>query len=270
MAAHLGETMIVDNRPGGGGAIAVAELRRASPDGRTLALLGNSTLCILPALRRPLPFNVEADLSLVARFMTSPFGVVVPATSTWLTPADGVAAARREPGRINVGHTGVGSLGHLLIEEWAHRAGIQFNPVPFDASSLTPALLRAEVPMTIDGLGLTTPHIRAGRLRLLAVAAPQNGWRRGPTRQHCPRRAIPASTVASGGAWPARQAWPTSCSPSCTRPLSLASDEAGFKTRREELGSVIRVGSTEQIRIDVRAETSHWAAVAARLKIQLD
>lgn len=269
MAAHLGEAAIVDNRPGGGGAIGVAELRRAAPDGRTLALLGSSTLCILPALRRPPPFNAETDLSAIGRFMTSPFGVLVSAASPWKTLADVVAAARREPGRINVGHTGVGSLGHLLVEEWAHLAGIKVNAVPFDGSSLLQALLRAELPLTVDGLGLSTPHIRAGRLRLLALAGPARvpAWPDTPTLVELGYPGVDRG-FWWGLAGPAGMA--SAVVSKVHAALVQASGEAAFRTRREELGSVFRVGTAEQMRQDLRDETSHWASVAARAKIQLD
>lgn len=169
----LGMSFVIDHRPGGGGALLVNELKRSAPDGRTLAVVVGTGLCVQSRLRQPPPYDLQTDLTLITRYGHSSFALSAHPDSGFRTVADALAAARRESGRINVGSTGIGSHGHLLLAQLEHRAGVRFNHVPFNPADSALALLRGEVPLLVDGLGFLIEPIRAGKARALGVMGPE-------------------------------------------------------------------------------------------------
>jgi len=172
MARELGQPLVVDNRGGAGGAIGAKALADAAPDGYTLGIATISTHVVNPIVHHDLRYDALADFTFVAEIASVPNVVSVHPSVPARTLAELVAYAKQHPGKLNFGTPGVGSLGHLIGETFKYSAKIDMTHVPYRGAG--PALndaLAGQVQVLFDNLPSSLPHIQAGRLRALAVAA---------------------------------------------------------------------------------------------------
>jgi tripartite-type tricarboxylate transporter receptor subunit TctC len=166
-APHLGQPIVVENRPGAGGTLGVVALTNARPDGHTLAQIPLSVFRI-PHTQK-VAWNPLTDVSYVIGVSGYTFGVVVPAASPFKTFRDLVEWARKNPGKLDYGSTGTGTSPHLTMEELALAQNVQFNHVPYKGSAdLMQAILAGQLMAAADSTGFA-PHVEAGKLRLLCV-----------------------------------------------------------------------------------------------------
>jgi len=166
-APHLGQSIVVENRPGAGGTLGVVALATARPDGHTLAQVPLSVFRI-PHTQK-VAWNPLTDLAYVIGVSGYTFGVVVPAASPFKTFRDLIEWARRNPGKLDYGSTGTGTSPHLTMEELALAQNVQFNHVPYKGSAdLMQATLAGQLMAAADSTGFA-PHVEAGKLRLLCT-----------------------------------------------------------------------------------------------------
>ena len=166
----LGQSSVMDNRPGAGGSLAATLLANAEPDGYTLLLAANGEIAIAPNLRRKLPYQPLKDLAPISRVGASQLVLVVhpgvPAKST----ADLIALAKTKAGGVNFASAGTGSTAHLAGEYFKHLAGINIVHVPYKgAGPALTDLMGGQVQMLITGYSAASAHVKAGKLRALAV-----------------------------------------------------------------------------------------------------
>lgn len=168
-----GQSVIIDNRPGGGGVIGISELMRSHPDGYTLLAADQGQWAIYPAMQTNAPYDPVRDFAPVALvFTASPFFI----TRTSYPAKDMrelVAAARAKPGEVRYSSFGIGSVAHLGVETLAaNLGGLKFIHVPYQGGvPAVEALLRGDVEFTVLTIGTVLPHLQAGKLRLLAVVS---------------------------------------------------------------------------------------------------
>jgi tripartite-type tricarboxylate transporter receptor subunit TctC len=166
-AKILGQTIIVDNKGGAGGMLGANELVNAKPDGYTLSQLPHGVFRI-PHMQK-VQFDTLKDFTWIACLTGYTFGFVVPADSPLKSIKDLVAFAKANPGKFTYGSTGVGTSPHLAVEEFAQKAGIQLNHIPFKGNADNmQAVLGGHVMGASDATGWG-PHVDAGKLRLLAT-----------------------------------------------------------------------------------------------------
>jgi tripartite-type tricarboxylate transporter receptor subunit TctC len=168
----LGQPIVVENRGGGGGAIAVGEVARADPDGYTI-LADSSALTVAPWIVPNLPYDTAKELSAVVSLGKNANVLVVNPSKGWKTAQDLVAAAKANPGSINYGSAGVGSATHVSAERFRASAGIEATHVPYKggAEALTD-LLGGRIDFYFCPISTALPLIRDGRLAALAVSTP--------------------------------------------------------------------------------------------------
>lgn len=170
----IGQTVVVDNKPGAGGSIGAAEVARAKPDGNTLLMGHIGTLAVNPALYPKLPYDPIKSFVPIAWVARVPNILVVPAASPYRKLGDLVVAARAQPGKLSYSSGGNGSAAHIAFEYLKLQAKFPMVHIPYrgTAPSVTD-LLGGQVNATFTGGPAVLPHIRSGQLRALAVSSPQ-------------------------------------------------------------------------------------------------
>lgn len=168
----LGQTVVVDNRPGATGTVAVELVAKATPDGHTLLMVASGNLVITPFLYRSLPFHPVNDLAPVFNMAGAPQLLVVTGSLPVKDLREFIALARASPGSINYASAGSGSTTHLAADHFARLAGVQLVHVPY--KGVGPALidlLAGRVQMLSVGLGPVQPHLKSGTLKALTIAS---------------------------------------------------------------------------------------------------
>ena len=172
MSPALGQNIVVENRPGAGSAIGVTAAAQ-SRDGHTL-LMGSNSMVINPSLNPSIGYDVARDFDAVGMVSSQPLVLVVPAASALRSFADVVAQSKAQPGKLSAGNSGNGTLAHLASEIFGTQTGAALTPVPYKGeSALMPDLLSGTVALGFLNLPSVLPHIRAGKLRALAVSSPE-------------------------------------------------------------------------------------------------
>jgi tripartite-type tricarboxylate transporter receptor subunit TctC len=175
LSVQLGQSIVVENRPGAGGTIGSAYVAKSEPDGYTILAHGGA-LTISPSLYSNLSFDPVRDFAPVVPFGTSSSVLVVPPTMGWKTAGDLVAAATAKPGALNLSSVGVGTTTHLSAERFRTSARIDVVHVPFKggAEAMT-EVIAGRMDFFFGPVALTLPQIQDGslqRLRSMALSAP--------------------------------------------------------------------------------------------------
>lgn len=169
-----GKPVIVDNRPGASGFIAIEAIKRAAPDGHELLQMDNAQMAAQPFLFKKLPYELLRDFEPVTPILRNYFFVTVPVGSRYKTMADLGAAAKAGPGQVNYGSWFVGSPGHIGAAMLETATGTRMTHVPYkEMSQLYVAVGNQEVDWAFGSAASAGAMQRAGRTRYLAVAAPR-------------------------------------------------------------------------------------------------
>jgi len=172
LAGALGQPLIVENRPGIGGTIALAAVAKAAPDGYTLGIMGLPTV-VAPRLTGKLPYDTEKDLAAVTLVNWTYALVAVPAASPARSVADLVALAKAKPDALKFSSGGNGTPAHLGAEMLKHQTGVSLVHIPYKgAPAAVAALVAGDVDLMIASTGPVSPQVKAGKLRVLATPAP--------------------------------------------------------------------------------------------------
>jgi len=172
MARELGRPLVVDNRGGAGGAIGAKAIADATPDGYTIGIATVSTHVVNPVVQKDLRYDPLADFTLISEIASVPNVLAVHPSVPARSVAELITYAKANPGKLNYGTPGVGSLGHLIGETFKYSTKVDLTHVPYRGAG--PALndaLAGQVQVLFDNLPSSLPHIQGGRLRALAVAA---------------------------------------------------------------------------------------------------
>jgi tripartite-type tricarboxylate transporter receptor subunit TctC len=171
----LGQNIIVQNRPGAAGTLGVAALQSAAPDGYTLSQLPQ-TIYRAPHLQK-VTWDPIRDVTPIIQISTATFGVLVPADSPIRSMQDLLALAGQNPDRMTIATNGIGTTGHVLMEDIFHRRKLSFVHVPFKGTAeLVHALSSSQIMVGINSTGFA-PAVESGKLRLIASFANQRSKR---------------------------------------------------------------------------------------------
>jgi tripartite-type tricarboxylate transporter receptor subunit TctC len=271
MGERLGQQFVVENKAGAGDNIGTDFVAKAAPDGYTIGLAAISSLAIAPHLYASLPFNVEKDLLPISLVGTTPCALVIHPGAPFSDLAGMVAHAKANPGRLSYATSGIGTSNHLAAELLQSVAGIALTNVPYKGSSqIVPDLLAGTVPMSMESsLATTLQHVRAGKLKAIAVTSPQRA------------KALPdVPTVAESG-YPGFEVetWFGLVAPAGTPPAVVAqlhdAWEAGARTPQaqaafDNISGNLRVNTPQQFADFIRAENRRWGGLIRQLGLKAD
>jgi len=271
LTSVLGQSVYVENKPGGAGNIAMAEVKRANPDGYTLILGHVGTLAVNPSLfGKKLPYDPNKDFAAVTLVAKVPNVIAVSSKSPYKTIADLIADAKANPNKINYGSAGNGSAGHLAMEYFSSEAGIDLTHVPYKGSgNMLTDLIGGQIQATFNGLPSLIGQIKGGALRPLAVGSSDRS------------KALPdVPTLAESGfkGFETSQ-WYGIIAPAGTPPDIIATlqqaikkvlDTPEFASRMLEDGAVLVGDTPQQFNAFINAEQERWAKVFEKAKIKID
>lgn len=168
-----GQQVVVENRPGGNGFIAIEAAKKAPADGYTLVQMDDTHMALQPHLYSKIPYDVARDFDPVAALFRTHFFVVVRKESDWKSVGDIVATARAKPGGVTYGSWFVGSPGHLGGAMLEAETGVRMTHIPYkEASQLYGAVGNGEVAWAFGSAGSSGAMYRAGKVKYVAIAAP--------------------------------------------------------------------------------------------------
>jgi tripartite-type tricarboxylate transporter receptor subunit TctC len=172
MGEKLGTTLVIDNKPGAGGAIGSDLAAKAPADGYTLLLATTSTHSIGPAINAKLPYDAVRDFTPIAHVGDAPSIMLVPNSSPAKTVREWIEYAKKNPGKLNYASSGNGTIVQLTAELFKAQAGVFVTHIPYKGTALAiPDLISGKIDVLFDSLPTGMPHVRDGRLRALGVTS---------------------------------------------------------------------------------------------------
>jgi len=265
----LGQTFIVENKPGASGNLGTDEVAKAKPDGYTLGLSIGGPLAINPLLFAKMPYDPAKDIALITMTTSQPSALAV---NTELG-VDSVAALidllKQNPGKYNFGSIGAGSLSHLAMEAVAFRSGTRIVHVPYPSSpAAVTALMRNDVQMACLPAISVTPHVASGKVRILAITTAQRS------------ALLPGiPTLKESGVDVEADAWNGMIAPARTPPVVIAAVRAAVieaitsPAVREKLAAQIMEPlptTPEEFRARIDADIARWKPVIEAANIKMN
>jgi tripartite-type tricarboxylate transporter receptor subunit TctC len=170
MSERLGQQVIVENRPGASGMLGLDYVAKSPPDGYTIAAGQGGNLAVLPHTSKNIPYDALKDFAPITVSTTNYLGIVANPNAPFKSVGEMVAYARTNPGKLTVATNGEGGFPHLAFEHLRTMASITYTHVPYKGSAaIATDIIGGQVQAGIDGITGMAPHIKSGRLRLLAV-----------------------------------------------------------------------------------------------------
>lgn len=265
-----GQNVVVENKPGAGGLLGMDVAAKAPPDGHVLALGFNGPIAFAPFMYSKLPFDPARDLAPVVMTTSQPNVLAVHAGLPVKSVRELVAWARERGGRMNYASLGKGSSSHLTMELLMAEAGFQGTHVPFNGSPPSAmSVAQGETDATMMVAPALLPHVRAGRVRLLAVTSRQRveSLRELPTLAESGYPAIEA--LAWNGLFTAAGT-PESVVQRINADVNAVLHDAGMRAALEQQGLTPVGGSAAEFRALVAADMQRWGATIRRIGLKLE
>ena len=270
LSVELREQVVIEARPGVGGLTGVDVLAKSSPDGYTLCLAGVAALSAIPFMIAKMPFDWQRDLALISLVVRVPEAIVVNQTIAANDLAEFVAYARANPGKINFGSAGAGSVTHLGVELLKAEAKIDLVHVPYRGAAPAIAdLLGNHIQLLVSDVPVIAPYVRDNKLKALAITSAA----RSATLPDIPTTGEAGYPKVNSDNWYGLVA-PAGTSPEVLARLQKATvavlQSPELKARFDSQSAVVIPSTPDEFAAYIKSEQAKWAPLVAATGVKLE
>jgi tripartite-type tricarboxylate transporter receptor subunit TctC len=266
----LGQSVVVENKAGGGGVVGALELSRAPADGYILGMATVSTTAANPAINEKIPYNTLTDFTPIINIAATPNVIAVHPSFPAKDFKAFVAELKKNPGKYSYASSGTGGIGHLQTELFKNLTGTFITHIPYRGAG--PALndtVGGQVPIIFDNLPSALPHIKAGRLIALVVAAPQRVASLPDVPTFKEMGLEPVNRMAYYGLI-GPKGLPQEVVDKVYNATKQALADPAVKKRVEDTGSLIVANTPAEFTTQIKAEFEVYKQVVVKQKLKLD
>jgi len=270
LAPRLGQQIVVENRPGAGGALANDAVAKSAPDGYTVLIGPIGTNAILQYTLQKRAYDFGRDIAAVSRIGYGTIIFVVPAASKAQSVKEFVALAKGNPGKLTFASSGTGALIHLTGEMFRLAAGIDLTHIPYKGTTqILPDLLDGRIDMALDSAPAYLTHLKAGRVRAMAVASPKRSGLF-PDLPTMAEAGVPGVISQTDYAVYVPTGTPRDIIALLNREVNAVLAMEDFRARMTSLGIEIAGGTPESLQAEYADELAKWGKVIRDAKLKFD
>jgi tripartite-type tricarboxylate transporter receptor subunit TctC len=264
------QPVVVENRPGASGIVALSEVKRAAADGHTLFVADAGSMAANPLLHSNLPYDPHKDFAPISTLFHATFVIWVRTESRFRAMQDMLIEARAQPGKVSYASLGNGHPSQLAVETMARAAEVEFLHVPFrDAGAMFTALVTGDVDFTTVSTNSAAPLVKAGKLRPLAVAARER-LREFPEIPTLPQAGGPPVLMQPWAALVAVAGTPQPILDAIHREVVAALNQPDIRARIEAIGFDVIPSTPQELTVLIRRDADIYAPLIKSGRVRAD